>query len=188
MGYWLGNSQDRTDSWHWIGVAISLSQSAGLHRDRGPASISPTQRRLWKRIWWCCFCRDRCISLGMGRPIRIRVADCDVEPLTVNDLACTPPLSRLSAKSSAIIERCNNVAPVFLEIVRIMQPLGDVLTHIYQPKRENSLWNTVGKIDDDLNGRVRGPDPRCQVKLDLPKEFSDNATTLHQHYIHTLHQ
>jgi hypothetical protein len=58
-------------------------------------------RRLWKRIWWIlyvsfrsCFdrsklkngeVRDRTASSSLGRPIRIRDEDCDVEPLEESD-------------------------------------------------------------------------------------------------------
>src|ERR1700749_325686 len=105
MGYWLGNSHDKMDSWHWIGVAVSLSQSLGLHRDPGCSKIPPCQRALWRRIWWCCFYRDRCIALGMGRAFRINPDDCDVKELRRDDLVCDGSTSDLTDVGAAVVRR-----------------------------------------------------------------------------------
>lgn len=32
MSFWWGGSNDEKDSWHWIGIAISLAQTLGMHR------------------------------------------------------------------------------------------------------------------------------------------------------------
>jgi hypothetical protein len=82
---------DDKDSYHYLGLAISLSFSLGINRHL-PLSISsnPRRKRLERRIWWTTFVRDRALALdngvGLGgRPIQIKREDCDVEMLSLED-------------------------------------------------------------------------------------------------------
>lgn len=84
MTYWYETPDDQKDTWHWMGVAISLAHTIGLHRNPETTSMSVPKQRLWKRIWWSCFMRDRLIALGMRRPTRIKDEDFDV-PMLVED-------------------------------------------------------------------------------------------------------
>lgn len=82
MGFWYTDAQDHTGAWYWIGIAISLAQSLGLHRSNHAGHIrlrpSDALQRLRKRIWWTILIRDSWISLAKGRPMRIHPEDCDV--------------------------------------------------------------------------------------------------------------
>ncbi|KAK2002678.1 fungal-specific transcription factor domain-containing protein [Colletotrichum falcatum] len=85
MTYWYETPDDQKDTWHWMGVAISLAHTIGLHRDPAATSMPVQKQRLWKRIWWSCFMRDRLIALGMRRPTRIKDEDFDVPMLQESD-------------------------------------------------------------------------------------------------------
>ncbi|KAI3339916.1 fungal-specific transcription factor domain-containing protein [Ustulina deusta] len=85
MTYWYETPDDQKDTWHWMGVAISLGHTIGLHRNPANTNMSPQRRKLWKRIWWSCFMRDRLIALGMRRPTRIKDEDFDVPMLVEED-------------------------------------------------------------------------------------------------------
>lgn len=85
MTYWYETPDDQKDTWHWMGVAISLAHTIGLHRNPEATSMSVPKQRLWKRIWWSCFMRDRLIALGMRRPTRIKDEDFDVPMLVESD-------------------------------------------------------------------------------------------------------
>ncbi|PWW72512.1 hypothetical protein C7212DRAFT_302062 [Tuber magnatum] len=87
MTYWYETPDDQKDTWHWMGVAISLSHTIGLHRDPENSNMDPDRKKLWKRIWWSCFMRDRLVALGMRRPTRIKSEDCDVPMLTLDDFS-----------------------------------------------------------------------------------------------------
>ncbi|CUS08759.1 unnamed protein product [Tuber aestivum] len=87
MTYWYETPDDQKDTWHWMGVAISLSHTIGLHRDPASSNMDPDRKKLWKRIWWSCFMRDRLVALGMRRPTRIKSEDCDVPMLTLDDFS-----------------------------------------------------------------------------------------------------
>lgn len=69
MGFWYSDTQDRTGPLHWIGVAISLCQSAGLHRKSSLAiNRSTTDTNvLWRQLWWACVYRDAWYAVGQGK-------------------------------------------------------------------------------------------------------------------------
>ncbi|CAK7223868.1 hypothetical protein SCUCBS95973_005324 [Sporothrix curviconia] len=85
MTYWYETPDDQKDTWHWMGVAVSLAHTIGLHRDPRTTGEPVRRQRLRKLLWWCCFMRDRMIALGMRRPKRIRSEDADVPMLTPSD-------------------------------------------------------------------------------------------------------
>ncbi|KIH89159.1 ct1b fusso cutinase transcription factor 1 beta [Sporothrix brasiliensis 5110] len=85
MTYWYETPDDQKDTWHWMGVAVSLAHTIGLHRDPRTTGEPIRRQRLRKLLWWCCFMRDRMIALGMRRPKRIRSEDADVPMLTPTD-------------------------------------------------------------------------------------------------------
>lgn len=81
MSSFSSDTEDKTGPWHWIGVAIGLCQTAGLHRSPHPTASHIPQRRqkLWRLIWWSCVHQDAWFSVGMGRPMRIHLDDCDTQ-------------------------------------------------------------------------------------------------------------
>lgn len=90
MTYWYETPDDQKDTWHWMGVAISLAHTIGLHRNPENSNMEPNKKKLWKRIWWSCFMRDRLVALGMRRPTRVKDEDYDVPMLTEGDFELTP--------------------------------------------------------------------------------------------------
>ncbi|KAH7230848.1 putative Zn(II)2Cys6 transcription factor [Fusarium solani] len=80
LSFWNSDSEDKTGPWYWIGTAISLCQTVGLHRESCLRSshISPATRRLWRLLWWSCIHQEVWFAVGMGRPMRINLDDCDV--------------------------------------------------------------------------------------------------------------
>ncbi|ETN42806.1 uncharacterized protein HMPREF1541_01964 [Cyphellophora europaea CBS 101466] len=85
MTYWYEAPDDPKDIWHWLGVAISLARTIGMNCDTSKSGMDLKTRHLWKRLWWCCFTRDRLISLGMRRPLRIHDGDSDLPMLELED-------------------------------------------------------------------------------------------------------
>jgi hypothetical protein len=90
MTYWYETPDDQKDTWHWMGVAISLAHTIGLHRNPEKSNMEPHKKKLWKRIWWSCFMRDRLVALGMRRPTRVKDEDYDVPMLTEDDFEIQP--------------------------------------------------------------------------------------------------
>ena len=84
-----GAPDDERDPWHWIGVAISVAHTIGLHRNP-EAIVVDKKQKLWKRIWWSCLMRDRLVALEMRQPTRIKEQDFNVPMLTLEDFDIRP--------------------------------------------------------------------------------------------------
>ncbi|KAI3316847.1 hypothetical protein HD806DRAFT_527558 [Xylariaceae sp. AK1471] len=137
LAFWYSDLGERTESWHWMGIAISLSQTLGLNRDPDRAQyntrLSNRQRQLWQRIWWSCLFRDRWLSLGMGRPMRINIRDCDTpmpsaEDLT-NDFSELPPVVRAKYMPPDFRQLADN----WVALLHLSKVLGTILYENYCP-------------------------------------------------------
>ncbi|KFZ19019.1 hypothetical protein V502_03874, partial [Pseudogymnoascus sp. VKM F-4520 (FW-2644)] len=102
MTYWYETPDDQKDTWHWMGVAISLAHTIGLHRNPSPSAMPPRKQKLWKRLWWSCFMRDRLIALGMRKPTRIKDEDFDVPMLELEDFETTELLPHILPSCSML--------------------------------------------------------------------------------------
>ncbi|UNI18970.1 Cutinase transcription factor 1 beta [Purpureocillium takamizusanense] len=111
MTYWYETPDDQKDTWHWMGVAISLAHTIGLHRNPEATSMSVSKQRLWKRIWWSCFMRDRLIALGMRRPTRIKDEDFDVPMLVETDFE----IQALPESNTVIPKECRLMRDVAMQ-------------------------------------------------------------------------
>jgi hypothetical protein len=91
LSFWFADREDIDGSWHWLGIALSLCHTIGLHRAWSNDAFAQTPftqsiRTTWKRIWWCCYYREAFAAQGFGRPMRIHIEDCDIGMPTVNDV------------------------------------------------------------------------------------------------------
>ncbi|OAL32580.1 hypothetical protein AYO20_07890 [Fonsecaea nubica] len=154
LAYWFNDSEDRTGNWYWIGIAISLCHSIGIHQDtQNPSSrtssLPQTQHVLWRLIWWSCYFRETWISFGMGRPMRIHLQDCNVPMPSVDDimLLCgrndTPQTRFYLPNGTRALARC------WLKILHLSATLDCIhLTH-YKPNRAKASTSEI------LNDRER---------------------------------
>ncbi|KAF2832963.1 hypothetical protein CC86DRAFT_310511 [Ophiobolus disseminans] len=90
LTYYYETPDDQKDTWHWMGVATSVAHTIGLHRNPDNTNLDSKRAKLWKRIWWSTYMRDRLIALGMRRPTRIKTEDFDVPMLTLDDFEISP--------------------------------------------------------------------------------------------------
>ncbi|CAB5216480.1 unnamed protein product [Rhizophagus irregularis] len=72
------SGQKDSITWVYIGLAIRIAQDMGLHRDSAKWNIDERQSEVRRRVWWACVVVDRFSSAGLGRPLAINEADCDV--------------------------------------------------------------------------------------------------------------
>lgn len=136
MTYWYEMPDDQKDTWHWMGVSLSLAHTIGLHRDPANSNMNPQRQKLWKRIWWSTYTRDRLIALGMRRPTRIKDEDCDVPMLLVSDFELKP-LSPEVLQVLGDLEFTHNVAHqrelavMFVEKAKLCLCISHVLSAQY---------------------------------------------------------
>ncbi|KAI0479874.1 hypothetical protein F4859DRAFT_477602 [Xylaria cf. heliscus] len=154
LAFWYSDLCERTESWHWMGIAISLSQTLGLNRDpdcgQYNTRLSDRQRQLWRRIWWSCFFRDRWLSFGMGRPMRINIRDCDTplpsaDDLT-NDFSDLPP----SIRSTYMPPDFRQLANHWVVLLHLSKVLGTILTENYSPTSPLPSRSWIEATEQDL--------------------------------------
>ncbi|KAL2012772.1 hypothetical protein VTN00DRAFT_297 [Thermoascus crustaceus] len=136
MTYWYETPDDQKDTWHWMGVSLSLAHTIGLHRDPGNSGMDLRRQRLWKRIWWSTYTRDRLIALGMRRPMRIKDDDCDVPMLSLDDFEFKPfPPEVVSMVGNCeILQNVNHqreLAMMFIEKAKLCLCVSHVLSAQY---------------------------------------------------------
>lgn len=87
MGWWWENPEEVTKNvYYWTRVSISIAQGFGIHRSVENSKMSAMDKKMWKRIWWSLFVRDRSVAMALGRPAMINLDDCDVPMITEDDL------------------------------------------------------------------------------------------------------
>ncbi|KAK9427091.1 fungal-specific transcription factor domain-containing protein, partial [Lipomyces doorenjongii] len=96
LSFWGGEPDDYWNTVSWINMAVNIAESLGMHRAVSSANLGDEDRSLWRRIWWCLVSRDSFCAALLGKPQRINVSQCDVEPLSLDDFlydADAAPLS-----------------------------------------------------------------------------------------------
>jgi hypothetical protein len=173
MTYWYETPDDQKDTWHWMGVAIGLSHTIGLHRNPEKSNMDAKRQALWKRVWWCCFMRDRLIALGMRRPTRIKNEDCDVPMLDLNDfqfydlpdkilrLVGNSPIARSAQKQRELATMCVEKAKLCVCISHVLSAQYSVLCHktggstettmMLVPKKSAAETCDVRRCDQELD-------------------------------------
>ncbi|SCO88873.1 related to Cutinase transcription factor 1 beta [Fusarium oxysporum] len=156
--------KDKKGAWHWIGVAISLAYTLCLHRDPSTTSMSSARQKLYKRIWWSCFMRDRLIALGMRQPSRIHDKDFDVPMLEESDfeIEVFPQDNNILPRQCAVVRDTtmqHELADLFIAKVQLCICIGHVLNSMYS---------------DDMRNKVFPENSTNSTSMLLPKKKLDN--------------
>jgi hypothetical protein len=167
LTYYYETPDDQKDTWHWMGVATSVAHTIGLHRNPEKSNMGLKKTKLWKRIWWSMYMRDRLIALGMRRPTRIKTEDYDVPMLTMDDfeiaavadnITCVPR-STVIARNT---ERQRQLAMMCIEKAKLCLCISQVLSKQY------CVLNNQQGIANDRTTMMLLPkklDPeKCEVK------------------------
>lgn len=174
MGFWYSDAQDHTGAWYWIGIAISLCQSLGLHRDSQVLRLGQRQpeelQSLKRKIWWTCVIRDRWVSLAKGRPMRIHQEDCDVPLPTAEDIVSDLNSVSLQARDKYMPPDAEILARMWTRFVNISAVLGSILRVHYRVQGRSPDIDEVNVYAEALDG--------CADPENLSNHFNHN-TRLH---------
>ncbi|KAJ5458277.1 hypothetical protein N7475_009665 [Penicillium sp. IBT 31633x] len=154
LGFYHSEADTHTQPWHWLGIAISLCQTIGLHRCSAAVCIdSPIpvqQQRLWRRLWWTCFYRDRWLSLTMGRPLRINMNDCNTAMPTADDMLSDFIGLPEDMTAAYIPKNLSQLAEYWVLTVQLTLLLGETLTMSYQPFGPTSTIQQVEALEHKI--------------------------------------
>lgn len=157
---------DGKDEWHWLGVAISVTTS--IHNRAAIVELDARDQKVWNRVWWCCFTRDRLLALGLRRTPRIKEDDCDsftTPVLTLDDFeirkldACNLTISLSECRVVQDTSLQLKLAKTFIAKAELCICIGHVLRTQYYPQiRDHG-------IGSEPNGKSRSR----EVLLPNPK-------------------
>lgn len=115
-----------------LGFAVRACQEMGLHRKKEPAQqsdIEATEKhKLHRRLWWSTYTLDRLCAAQEGTPFLINERDCDVEPLTKDDLS----------------HEDNITVDASLINLSLAQVVEDTVRNFYQPTENVALFSHEG--------------------------------------------
>ncbi|EME43927.1 hypothetical protein DOTSEDRAFT_71663 [Dothistroma septosporum NZE10] len=122
---------------YWSRVAVIVAQGSGMHRSVEGSQLSKADKRLWKRIWWTLFTRDRSVAVALGRPVSINIEDSDVEMVSEDDFIDDEPDRPAEYPADPIHVQ------FFLNYVKLCEIMGLVLSQQYSVasklRRNNAL-------------------------------------------------
>lgn len=131
--YWDGPEDVTKNSFYWTRVAVGLAQGFGFQRDVSKShQLTESEKKIWRRIWWCLFEKDRNVAIAFGRPVVIDLNDCDVPMLTVEDFDETD--SELGITDPYPINETQ--ALYFIHLVKLAEITGIIIKHQYSVKSE----------------------------------------------------
>lgn len=108
------------------------------------SQLSKPDKRLWKRIWWTLFTRDRSVAVALGRPIGINTEDSDVEMLTEDDF--------IEDELDIAAEYPPDPVHVqfFLQYVKLCEIMGLVLSQQYSVASKSRRMNAMDLTHSDM--------------------------------------
>lgn len=142
--YWEGPEDVTKNVFYWSRVATIVAQGSGMHRSVEQSQLSKSDKRLWKRIWWTLFTRDRSVAVALGRPVHINLDDSDVEMLTEDDF--------IEDES----DRASDYPPdpihvqFFLQYVKLCEIMGLVLSQQYSVASKGRQRNAIDLTHSDM--------------------------------------
>ncbi|KAI9934413.1 hypothetical protein MW887_000027 [Aspergillus wentii] len=203
MTYWYETPDDQKDTWHWMGVSLSLAHTIGLHRDPGNSRMDVRRQRMWKRIWWSTYTRDRLIALGMRRPMRVKDDDCDVPMLCLDDFefhAFPPEIVSMVGNSEILSNPSHQreLAMMFIEKAKLCLGVSHVLSAQYSvlshkfggtmettmmlvPKKSAAETFEVRRCDQELEDWRANLPVETQYSPAASQKLTEAQEVLHSH-------
>ncbi|EPS29553.1 hypothetical protein PDE_04503 [Penicillium oxalicum 114-2] len=142
--YWEGPEDVTKNVFYWTRVAMVVAQGSGMHRSVETSQLNKPDKRLWKRIWWTLFTRDRSVAVALGRPIGINTDDSDVEMLTEDDFI----EDELDAPADYAPDPVH--VQFFLQYVKLCEIMGLVLSQQYSVASKSRRMNAMDLTHSDM--------------------------------------
>ncbi|KAI5466555.1 cutinase transcription factor 1 alpha [Mariannaea sp. PMI_226] len=142
--YWEGPEDVTKNVFYWSRVATIVAQGSGMHRSVEQSQLTRSDKRLWKRIWWTLFTRDRSVAVALGRPVHINLDDSDVEMLTEDDFI-EDETDRVSEYPPDPIH-----VQFFLQYVKLCEIMGLVLSQQYSVASKGRQRNAIDLTHSDM--------------------------------------
>ncbi|KAL2427044.1 hypothetical protein ABEF95_007372 [Exophiala dermatitidis] len=166
---YLQNLNRRDAAFLYIGLAVRMAISLGLHQEVDESGMDMVEREHRRRVWWSVYSMDRILSVKSGNPISIHDEDIDVAlpaPIPGVDPDLSPP----------------RVVAHYTQLSRILGRIGE---SIYRKKSRSgtSLLASVQSIMNDLSEWLKHVPSELQIDFTaLNGPLSREAVSTFLHY------
>lgn len=142
--YWEGPEDVTKNVFYWTRVATIVAQGSGMHRSVEGSQLSTADKKLWKRIWWTLFTRDRSVAVALGRPVHINLDDSDVEMLVEDDF--------IEDEEGRVSDYPPDEVHVhfFMQYVKLCEIMGLVLSQQYSVAAKGRQKNPIDLTHSDM--------------------------------------
>ena len=141
--YWEGPEDVTKNVFYWSRVATVVAQGSGMHRSVEGSQLSISDKRLWKRIWWTLFTRDRSVAVALGRPVHINTDDSDVEMVSEEDFIEDDDPNNEYTQDPLHVQ-------FFLQYVKLCEIMGLVLSQQYSVASKARRQNAIDLTHSDM--------------------------------------
>ncbi|KAI9839192.1 MAG: Cutinase transcription factor 1 alpha [Sarea resinae] len=142
--YWEGPEDVTKNVFYWSGVAVIIAQGSGMHRSVEGSQLSRADKRLWKRIWWTLFTRDRSVAVAFGRPVNINTDDLDIE------MICEDDFIEDEQNQPGLYPPDQVHVQFFLQYVKLCEIMGLVLAQQYSVASKVRRQNAFDLTQSDM--------------------------------------
>ncbi|KFX93242.1 hypothetical protein O988_06907 [Pseudogymnoascus sp. VKM F-3808] len=143
--YWEGPEDVTRNVFYWSRVATIVAQGSGMHRSVDQSQLSATDKKLWKRIWWTLFTRDRSVAVALGRPVHINTDDSDVDMLCEDDF-----IEEEEDPANPQYPPDQTHVQFFLQYVKLCEIMGLVLSQQYSVASKARRQNAIDLTHSDM--------------------------------------
>lgn len=165
VGYFLQNLNRRDAAWLYVGMALRMAITLGLHQETSNPDLDDAAKEHRRRVWWSIYSLDRIQSVKSGNPITIYDEDVGV---------------KFPSKLPGEPDYC--AAVVLNHYTKLSQICGDITVSIYRrtPKTGSTLIAAVKKIILSLSQWHRElPEELCFDPARLSISRESVSTLLH---------
>jgi hypothetical protein len=163
----MQNLNRRDAAFLYIGLALRMAISLGLHREVDDPAMDLVEREHRRRVWWSVYSMDRIISVKSGNPVSIHDEDIDVgfpSPFPGVDPDLSPP----------------RVLAHYTQLSRILGRIGE---GIYRKKSGTNLLTSMQNILNELSNWL--DDVPSELRIDfsaLERPLSREGISTFMHY------
>ncbi|KAJ5623629.1 hypothetical protein N7490_012234 [Penicillium lividum] len=136
---YLQSLNRRDAAFLYIGLALRMAISLGLHQEVSHEDISEADRNRRRRAWWSVYSLDRLLSVKSGNPITIQDEDIDIKWPSTSDTSDPWP---------------SIVLTHYTQLSRILGRIGEEI-YRKKPRSGSNLIMSVQSITNDLSAWLR---------------------------------
>ncbi|KAL4781225.1 fungal-specific transcription factor domain-containing protein [Aspergillus varians] len=171
VAYYMQTLNRRDAAYFYIGTALRMSISLGLHQEVADQEIDVRSKEHRRRVWWSTYSMERLLCVTSGHPISIQDEDIDV--------LYPQPLPGEDSRPASILRS-------YTELSWIQGTIGE---EIYRKKQKSgtslsaSVQNIMKRLSSWFN---KLPEAVRLNPLDLGETVNREAVSTSLHYYHCI--